>query len=631
MIRKILFLIIILAITPIFISCGKKVYSKYNVYPIKSKIKTLANESNYIVLKAEIPKGSHIYANPKGPGTGKATTITLNKIDEIKFSSIKYEKGIKYTSSSEDDFVWVYKNETYFFIPFKIEKSDKTKFNLKVNFNSLLCSDSACMPRNYNFDIEITTVEKNDEVSSYNKIIQDKFNKIYNTNGATNSTIIKESKKSDNEFFKNENFKPQYLEESNISGIVQAILFGLLAGFILNFMPCVLPVVSLKVMSFVKHAGKDRKELFKLGLLFSLGILVSFAALATLAAFFGYNWGGLFQHKLFIIIMAAIIFALSLSMFEVFTINIPSFAGKAAHERTNHYSDAFMKGLLATLLATPCSGPFLGGTLAWALSQPPATIFVIFMSVGIGMALPYLLLTVNPKFMKYIPKPGNWMTAFENLMAFLLIFTVVYLISILDDNSVKPMVTFLAFIALAFWQYGKFGAIFQPLKKRIISTILLIVMIFGGYMISFNYLYKTAKVEVIESSKFSVERLYENRKSGKVSLIKFTADWCPNCKLVEKMALQTPKVQAAIEKGNVDFMIADITKSHPSAEKLLKLLGSRSIPFLALMPTGENFEKPICLRDIYSENDVLEILKKLNTNKNSTPNINKGMIKLNFN
>ena len=631
--KKFLILLSALVFSTIFYSCGEAGYSKYDVYPVKTKIQDFAEKENYIVIKAEIPNGSHIYGNPKGPGTGKPTVVTIDKTEGVKFSVAKYEKGEKYISPGEKDFVWAYKNKTYIFIPFTITNSKIKNFKTKVYVESLLCTDSTCMPKNYEFEISINTVSDSSKVTQYDIQIQNRYSKLSGNEKVAVSTVnnpIKQ-KETTKEFFKNEDFKPEYLEESNISGLLQAILFGLLAGFILNFMPCVLPVVSLKVMSFVKHADKDKKVLFKLGLLFALGIIVSFAALATLAAFFGYNWGGLFQHRLFIIIMGAIIFALALSMFEVFTINIPSFAGKAAHERTNHYSDAFMKGLLATLLATPCSGPFLGGTLAWALSQPPHIIFIIFMSVGIGMALPYIILTINPKFVRFVPKPGNWMTSFENIMGFLLIFTVIYLIAILDDASVKPMVTFLAFIALAFWQYGKYGAVFQTTKKRIISTFVLIALVVGGYMISFNYMYQTTTVNAIESSAFSVEKLYENKNSGKISIVKFTADWCPNCTLVEKMALYTPKVKSAIENGNVDFMTADITKTHPSAEKLLKLLGSRSIPFLAVIPAGKDFNKPLCLRDIYSEEDVLKALKQVTDNKTTIPKIGNGLIELDIN
>jgi thiol:disulfide interchange protein DsbD len=403
-------------------------------------------------------------------------------------------------------------------------------------------------------------------------------------------------------------FSPRYIE-SGVTGIVQAVLFGIIAGFLLNLMPCVLPVVSLKVMSFVKHADKKRKELVFLGVFFSLGILTSFAVLASLAAFFGYKWGGLFQHRLFLVSMTGIVFALALSLFGVFSINAPAFAGKALKEKENYYLDAYVKGLLATLLATPCSGPFLGGTLAWTLSQRPAVIFIVFMCIGFGMALPYIILTINPKFLKYIPKPGEWIKTFEQIMAFLLIFTVIYLLGIFDTSSLLPMIAFIGFLAVGFWQYGRYGAIYQSIATRTVSSIILILIIITGYFVSFHYLYSEKKITNISAHDFSVQRLLENKDTGRISVIEFTAGWCPNCRLVEKITLHTDKITTALRDSSIDFMVADITGSNPAAEKLMLLFRSQSIPLLAIVPPGESFNRPVILRDIYSEHDVLKAIE----------------------
>jgi len=173
-----------------------------------------------------------------------------------------------------------------------------------------------------------------------------------------------------------------------------------------------------------------------------------------------------------------------------------------------------------------------------------------------------------------------------------------------------PMVTFLAFLAVGLWQYGKYGSIVQTYSKRIISLLILVIITVSGYFISFNYLYEETKDISLKGQKFSVERLYENKNNNRITIIKFTADWCPNCKLVEKLSLYTKDVAKLINENKIDFLIADITEKNPVTEKLLEKLGSKSIPFLAVIPPGKNFTKPYCLRDVYSEMDVIKAINK---------------------
>ncbi len=590
--------------------CAGKKYNEYKVYPIPQSFEIEAGKESFLTLQIEIPSGSHIYGNPKGPGIGKATEVIIKSTEEINFKNARYLQPEKFYTPGEKEFTWGYSNETKIFIPIIADKKsvpgDFKKHSLKID--ALLCTDSACIPKNIKFEYLIKVIKPGETGT----VISDELIKQYEKSSEpllTNKSVKNESLENNDisKIFDRESFKPEFTS-SNVTGLLQAILFGLLAGLILNFMPCVLPVVSLKILGFVQSAGKSRKDLILLGLLFSAGIITSFTALAALAAFFGYNWGGLFQHRIFLIVMTLLVFAMALSMFGVFTINTPNFAGNLSKKQSNQFADAYIKGLLATLLATPCSGPFLGGTLSWAFSQPPVIIFMIFISVGIGMSIPYLALTINPRLIKFIPKPGNWLRVFEILMGFLLIFTVVYLLTIFDKESLLPMVLFLAVTAMGLWQYGKFGSVINIRKKRIVSIALLIIIISGGYLLSFEYLFKIENVEIIKNE-FSVEKLYSN-KNKKVTIVKWTADWCPNCSLVEKLSLNTSGVSKILNENNIEVLTADITRKSPDAEKLLELLGSRSIPFLAVFPKGNSFYSPLCLRDVYSEKDVIEAINK---------------------
>lgn len=550
-----------------------------------------------------IPEGSYIYANPKGPGIGKATTLEFRLPPGLRLVHVDYPAGEKYTPAGFDDHVIIWKKTAIINVTLYAEPGLKQgRYNVSLNLNMLQCTD-VCIPfdRDYAINVSITG---NSQGAGGNEL---------NINGG--GTPVSSIKSADNP---KKVLPPEFSRltpvciDKKISGIFQAILLGIIAGFILNLMPCVLPVVSLKVMALIHHreAG-DGQGQRNHGLVFSAGIITSFLLLASLAAFSGYKWGGLFQQTYFVAGMSVFVFALALSLFGVYTINIPGFAGRAASRPGSGYTDSFIKGVLATLLATPCSGPFLGGVLAWAFIQPAYIIFLIFSSVGLGMALPYILIALVPALARFVPRPGNWMNTLEAVMGFFLVFTSVYLLSFLGhDNAVSTM-TFIVFVSMGLWQYGRFGNITESKRSRTFSAAALAALFISGLLVSF-YLLAPAD-SAAEEAKFTIEQLGTNRDSGKITVISFTADWCPNCKLVEKTVLNTRRVRKIFNDDHVELMIADITQKNLPAEELMSRLGSGSIPFLAVFPPGEGFLKPVCLRDIYSAADVetaVEMAKK---------------------
>lgn len=613
--RYLLIISIILAFA--VTACKQKEYSEMKVYPVPMMITAAQGEECFLTLQVEIPVNSHIYGNPKGPGIGKPTEVSVKAPEGIVVGKARFLSAEKFYFMGEEEYTWGFSGETRIFIPFTVlETMPPGPVKASVTFDSLMCTEGtggfgSCVPKVFRFDANIQVVEKGEAACAHDARIISEYRESFAPPSSGDAVIGERSGDTGVKTvtgLEDLKFSPRFIEKG-ISGMLQAILFGLIAGIILNFMPCVLPVVSLKVMNFVQHANESRKKLLLLGLFFSAGILSSFAVLASLAAFFGYAWGGLFQHRLFLIVMTGIVFAFALSLFGVFSINVPFFVNRSVKERGNPYIDAFVKGLLATLLATPCSGPFLGGTLAWTLAQPPAAIFIVFMSIGIGMALPYVIFTAIPKLLKYIPKPGEWLIVFEQIMGFLLVFTVIYLVGIFDRDSVLPMTAYLGFIAIGFWQYGMYGSLQRGALTRVISFILLAMIIVSGYFISFHYLYSESETSEIKGQRFSVERLLRNRDSGAISVINFTADWCPNCRLVENITLKDEKVARVLGEGNIDFMIADITTKNDAAEYLMSQLRSQSIPLLAIIPPGSSFTKPVVLRDIYSVRDVLTALE----------------------
>lgn len=519
-----------------------------------------------------VPAGSHIYANPKGDGTGKPTTISA-EADGITFGKAKYPQGRPSKNIGEDETVYIYEGEVEITLPFTTNASAAAgKRNIALRTDALACTDTTCTPVSIKTDAAITITGENIP-------------------------------------------QPIYIEATGIGSLPIAIILGLLAGFILNFMPCVLPVVSLKVLSFARHAGESRGQLLATGASFAAGILASFVLLACLAAFAGFGWGSLFQHKPFLIGMTAIVFALGLSLLGVFTLNVPSFAGKAeAGIQRQNIAGAFCRGALATLLATPCSGPFLGGVLAWALASGSAATFAVFTSIGVGMAAPYVLLSAFPALIGKLPRSGTWIITFEQIMGFLLMGTTVYLLSIFTDGDMLPMIAFLLFVAAGVSVWGKWGGAQNSKNKRVIAFAAATCMLMCGLWFSFGFLAKPERTSITLSNEqtFSLNKLKSARDAGKITVVKFTAKWCPNCKLAET-ALAAPEVQSKIVELGAELVTADITTTFPEAEDYMQSLGSRSIPFLAVLPSGENFTRPVCLRDIYTKSDVLRALEQAAT------------------
>jgi len=238
----------------------------------------------------------------------------------------------------------------------------------------------------------------------------------------------------------------------------KAFFFAFIGGFILNFMPCVLPVIGLKVMSFVDQAGESRGKAFMLNVWYSLGLIAVFMVLATLASVASLGWGQQFNYAPFSITMAAIIFVMALSFLGVWEIPIPGFVGSgrsAELASKEGAAGAFSKGVITTILATPCSGPGLAAALTFSATQPPAIVYALFLSMGLGMSMPYLIIGANPRLISFIPKPGPWMETFKEILGFVLLGTVVYMLTIIPWQYIVPSIALFFALWGACWWIGR--------------------------------------------------------------------------------------------------------------------------------------------------------------------------------
>ncbi|MCA9114885.1 MAG: thioredoxin family protein, partial [Planctomycetaceae bacterium] len=437
----------------------------------------------------------------------------------------------------------------------------------------------------------------------------------------------------------NVEFRPQDEEEEG--SLPLFLLYAFVGGMLLNVMPCVLPVIAIKVLSFVQQAGESRARVFALNATYSAGVISVFLVLAALAAFFSLGWGGLFQSSAFNLAMACIVFAMGLSLLGVFEIPVPGMVGSAAGQNQQEgLTGAFFTGVFATLLATPCTGPFMSSTLAWSVQQSTVVIFLVWAMMGLGMASPYLVFGLIPGAVRLLPRPGAWMERFKELAGFVLMATVIFFIYFLDRALTIPLLVMLLGIALGVWMVGNLYDYTAPAKKK--WTIRAVALLLGGGIALAGYgmretferreqqfvANEVSRVlaemgttnsshspEAVEGEShlswqpFSGESLQTLLNERKTVLVDFTADWCLICKQNEQIALNTAETQQFVEQHGIVPLYADYTKKSPEIQQWLDRLNSIGVPLTAIFP-AENPSRPILLRGPFTRAQLLEKLQQ---------------------
>lgn len=407
--------------------------------------------------------------------------------------------------------------------------------------------------------------------------------------------------------------EPLQLQEIEVrGGSLGFYLFSaFVGGLLLNIMPCVLPVLAIKVLSFVKQAGESRGRIFMLNLAYALGVIGVFLALATLAVSLQKGWGELFQNSEFNLIMACLVFAMGLSLLGVFEIPVPGLVGSAAGSQSQDgLLGAFLTGILATLLATPCSGPFMGATLAWSVRETPAITYLIWGVMGLGMASPYLVFGLFPQLLRWLPKPGAWMERFKEFSGFVLMGSVIFIITFLDRTYTIPLLIMLLGIALGLWMIGNLYDVSSHIRHKNLvrfSALTFTVLICGfGFWMARP---ASAGDVSLPWEPFSEARLNELRQQNKTVLIDFTADWCLVCKTNEFNALNTPETLEIVRRHDVVTLVADYTDPDEEIKRWLNKFDSVSVPLTVIFP-GSRPNQPILIRDLFSKKTLLEKLNE---------------------
>ncbi|MCR4667310.1 MAG: thioredoxin family protein [Desulfovibrio sp.] len=562
-----------------------------SAHGVSTKLRcALDGERLACALFVTLPDGYHAYSN-ETRDIGRPTECELTVNNESL--TIIYPKGAAQRDFyAPDHSIFVYEDEFPLFTQLPAEAAGA---HYTGSLSLLLCSEHNCIP--VNLSLKGTIPRTLPELSKEPWAVQ--FSEAIDTKPKESAHPVPKPE-TPAPLPPPDSFAvtldPVYADKSlEITTLSKAMLFGLLAGLILNIMPCVLPVLTFKMSGLLLIGAQSESERIRLfrrhNLCFSAGILTFFTLLALILGLADFIWGQLFQNQTLVLLMLCFVFLMGLSMLEVFS--LPVIDLKLSDSTKSPYLNAYFTGLMTTFLATPCSGPLLGGVLGWAFTQPLAVLMLIFWFIGLGMALPYLLFSLWPRAVLLLPKSGPWMNVVEHIVGYFLLGTAIYLLSILPQEMYIHILATLLFIAVAASVWGKYcrnGA--SPLRKRLLG--ILCIAIFTGSIVSLL----TPQARPLAWQTFTPE-LFTSNLGKRMILVQFTADWCPNCKFLEKTVLTDETMQSLLDKHDFLMMKADLTQANAAATYLLTTLGSRSIPLTAIFPPGEKSRKPIVLRDIY--------------------------------
>ena len=425
--------------------------------------------------------------------------------------------------------------------------------------------------------------------------------------------------------------------------LLQVMLYAFLGGLILNLMPCILPVITLKIFGFIQQAGTNPRKIFHYGLAFTAGVFSWFLLLAGLVLLLkdrGHNWTAFqFQNPAFNFVIIVMTFVLALNLFGVFEISIPSgpMTGILHLAEKNGLWGAFFQGAFTTLLATPCTTPFLGTAFGVAINQNNNMVtLMVFSAAAAGLALPYLILSVQTGWVRFIPRPGIWMEWVKQLMGFPLIATTIWLLGVLGNQiGVSAMVATLAFllcVSLCCWLIGintkadalhwKHSFLAHPCFSLLVCPI---IIASATYYLA----WPTMKPYIIGSQdsqylkmpwiSYSPSVLHKAQAVGRPVFVNFTADWCLFCKFNEKSALDRPAVVAAFQSKGILPLKADWTNQDPVITATLRSFGRAGVPFYILYPS-ERSDMPIVLPEFLTEASILNTLNRsLTGDKNTIP------------
>jgi thiol:disulfide interchange protein DsbD len=403
--------------------------------------------------------------------------------------------------------------------------------------------------------------------------------------------------------------------------LVAAAALAFVGGLLLNLMPCVFPVLSLKALSLAAPGHDDRRVLRWQGVAFALGVVATFVALAAVlialrAAGEGLGWGFQLQSPAVVTLLAVLFFVLALNLSGVFefTSLVPSSAG--SWSARNPYADAALSGVLAVVIASPCTAPFMGAALGYAIAQPARETLAIFVALGIGMALPFLALSVFPGWRRVLPRPGAWMERLKQLLAFPLYATVAWLAWVVgaqvDNDAVMRLLATLVIVAFALWSWRAY----RGGGTRVWSALALAGVV-GAAVVAWPLMTAGRAGDASSTIRrvtdpawqpFSPARVRELASDGRPVFVDFTAAWCVTCQVNKRLVLNDAEIRKAFEARDVALVRADWTRRDATITRALAELGRNGVPVYVLYRPGK---EPLLLPEVLRKQTVLDALASL--------------------
>ncbi len=547
-----------------------------------------------------------------------------------------------------------YENEVVF--PFKLEIADLENKETDINIKFLVCDD-ICVPEEANLKLilknKILNIEERpDELKKWTKLVPVRgppdlkasiqnnqikisadlidrvsyffpyddqvtdfsakqnfsdstlsFAALDSFNGKVNGIISTESG-----FFEiDEQVSLQKsVQQSGIS-LLTAIIFALIGGLILNLMPCVLPVIALKALSLVKNANESRSSVTMNASAYVFGVILTFMIIASLLISFKnagelIGWGYQLQSPFIVTLLCLLIFSIGLIL--VANIDIFSSAGKL--ERFNKGSglvNSFLTGTLSVIVASPCTAPFMGAALGFALIQPDIYSYLVFLSLAVGFALPYFLIAIFPSLVNFLPKPGQWMESLKQLFGFMMFGAAIWLLWVLanqvDANSLLIVMVGLFLSGFILW--------LQKINfKHLIKTALILVFVYGYSLINWDFK-ENVGTKDNDSVAWSLEREIDLRDGNKSYFINFTAAWCITCQVNEAVAF-TDNVMEVFDNKDITYLKADWTNRNATIAKELEKYNRSGLPVYVYW--NKNLDEPMVLNELLTEGYLMEIVNE---------------------
>lgn len=525
-------------------------------------------EKSAIAVHFELEKGWHFYASADTAPGGMNLKFEPNEQDShiLTFSKPIFPKADLLYDEALEVKIAVIGGEFTVYLPFEVsaDAAAPKTVTVDIGIEGAVCTETQCRVPNLG------------SVGTEVKISKD-------TAGQLPKFIVPKA-------------QPPAIEASGSAekwasySVWAALILAFVAGLALNIMPCVWPILPIIVLRLVEQAKRGKGKSITMGLAFCLGILLFFACMAganiVLQVFYGQvlQWGDQLRNPAFLMMMSLLLVVLSLFMFGVFTISVPSsLTGKSGS--AGGYTGAVGMGFLAAVLSTPCSFGILAAAFAWAQTQKLPLATLAMMTIGIGMAAPYAILTAMPVLLQKIPKPGRWMELFKQTIGFILLVIAIKLMAALPGERLIGVLYFSVVLAFCVWMWSGWVSFGAPAARRWgVRLIAFVLAATAGFMFL-----PEAKPELIDWQKYNPTAIETAKEGNEPVLIKFTADWCLSCKVVEKTVYSRKDIAELIKQKDVLPIKADTTlKGYRATEALKTLYNEPGVPVSILIVPGSD-------------------------------------------